>query len=80
MKAICHPDDYKQLADLSVADIMLLRQVYQRLRAEGYEPGFNSSDFLDIVVGRGEHQVNYFREMETLQELSPHQQIKVEVQ
>lgn len=45
-------NDYRFLADLEPEDIDLLRQVYVRLRTEGYEPGYCFADFFDIVIAR----------------------------
>lgn len=54
-------NDYKLLEDLEPEDIDLLRQVYVRLRTEGYEPGYGFADFFDIVIGRngeyGDHSI-----------------------
>lgn len=49
-------NNYKKLEDLSVNDINFMKQIYVRLKTEGYQAGFNFADFLDIVIGRkGDH-------------------------
>lgn len=65
------PADYKKLEDLTISDEQLLEQAYCRLVAEGYYAGFSFADFLDIVLGRGEHRFNEFREMEANEKSKP---------
>lgn len=49
--------DYKTIEDVTVEQQELLRQVYIRLKAEGYDPGFDYGDFIDIVFARGDHKI-----------------------
>lgn len=54
--------DYRTFEDLTVDAIEWLQQAYNRCLAEGYEPGFDFDDFLNIVMGRGEHKVTEHEE------------------
>lgn len=59
--------DYRKFKDITVGEITLLEQTYYRLIAEGYAPGFDFKDFLDIVFARKGHMFNEFREMNVLE-------------
>lgn len=59
--------DYRKFKDVTVGEITLLEQAYYRLIAEGYTPGFDFKDFLDIVFARKSHMFNEFREMNVLE-------------
>lgn len=54
--------NYRTFEDLTVDAIEWLQQAYNRCLAEGYEPGFDFDDFLNIVVGQGEHKVTEYEE------------------
>lgn len=73
------PVDYQRLEDLTVSHLQLLEQAYNRLYAEGQDVSWSFADFLDIVLGRGEHKYNEFREMESNKELARKQPRKIEV-
>ncbi len=70
---ITNCDEYKSFDALTQDDLDLLRQTYARLKVEGYEPGFDWGDFLDIVTARngeyGDHTVVPEADNEQLEEM-----------
>lgn len=64
------PFEYKTFETITIGEIAVLRQAYQRLKFEGYNPGFSWDDFFDIVLGRGDHEFNEFREADLLERAS----------
>lgn len=50
------PENYRKFDQLTIADMLLLTQAYQRMRAEGMISNyFSFGDFLDCVVARGDY-------------------------
>lgn len=46
---------YREFGSLTIGELELLSQAYTRLVGEGYAPGFDFKDFLDIVMAQGDY-------------------------
>lgn len=73
-------NEYKKFEELTIAELMLLKQAYVRCVAEGYNPGWDYNDFVDIVTGRGDHTILRLHEIETLEEANKPRDTEADMQ